>query len=900
MENKNKTGVPAENTGNHENAAMNGLNVALDVLKMLGVDGESEKTEPKRTQESESAIPEEPASDEEITDGEGEESAVEETIAPEAELASDEDEDVKIFGAPTKTFKKTPTFEEKAPEEKTEESTSPQIGFSFFEEEDGDSTETPVDFAVDGDAFDAVENASSDTDSATETPISDDEAESLLPSEAEQTSAPVEEAPTEEVSCGSEETATEAGEEDTSDGESFELLADTPEDLSDDIEETFEGETEDEGELFEDALSDEEYDTQSESASAEDTADAEEAAEAAPSEDDDPLKRLFYDSDGDGIPDAPIKRKRPRVGKQKSEKKEFWGAALGFNEEIDMSDAAAVKEASEAFDKRKANALISLVGAMVCFFLVLYTELAPGSGFLPHSDMMSAQNPVFYSLITLQLMFFGVMFVFDSLAKGVDRWLDHHVMTPAAIALVSTALATVQAVASATMGGAESLRLLCSLGSASLVMLALYDYLGASSDKRSFRTACVEHTKFGATEISLSGSEYASLRAGIADKSARAVTVTKGKAYKRFVERTSALPACERKLWIPMVVIFAVALLIGFISAVASKSVYIGISNAVLICLASTPLNLFITSALPRHVAVKRGKDVRATMVGPNAGAEFSRLSAVTFADTAVFNPNDTELESWLVSRTEKSPDIIFTMVKIFRHVGGPLALVFGKLLDNPDQELYSDVRLLAVHPNAIDVSVDGKSYTVATDKHLSGMGLRVKHHADDERYSLVYLLEGDVQLAKFRIEYRIDERFERTVSELDDVHISVGIKTITPGINDSFLRTMSELDGCNISVVKGNCEEDLPAAAPAFDSSIIALGSVHNFLEMLLLCENSVKRTRMNTGFFYVSTGLCLALSAWLILGGGLSNTILPVMFGLLVQAFWLILVALNSFLKK
>ena len=764
MDKRNEQGFTATDNNNDAQSATSSYNFAVDILKKLdAIDQDARGDEvPEETAKSE------PTAEPEITDGEGEDEASEDVIAPEAELASDEDEDVKIFGAPTKTFKKSTAPDEKAPEEKSEESAAPQIGFSFFEEDDEDSAEIPSDFAVDRDAFDVAENASSDTDSVGETPISDGEA------------------PTEEVSSDSEETATEAVEDELPDGEIFELLGDAPEGLSDDGEETYDGEYEDESEFFEDAPFGEEYDAQSESASTEDTPDEEEAAKAAPSEVDDPLKRLFYDSDGDGIPDTPIKRKKPHREKRKP-KKEFWGATLGFNEEIDMSDAAAVKEASELFDKRKANALISLVGAMVCFFLVLYTELAPGSNFLPHSDMVSAQNPVFYSLITLQLMFFGVMFMFDSLVKGIDRWLDHRVMTPAAIALTVTALAAVQAIASATMGSTESLRLLCSLGSASLVMLALYDYLGASSDKRSFRTACVEHTKFGATEISLDDSDYASLKAGITDKDARAVTVTKGKIYKRFVERTSDIPACERKLWIPMVVILAISLIIGFISVIASKSAYIGISDAILVFLSSTPLNLFITSALPRHVAVKRGKDVRATMVGPNAGAEFSKLSAVTFADTAVFNPNDTELESWLVSRTEKSPDIIFTMVKIFRHVGGPLSLVFGKLLDNPDQELYADVKLLAVHPNAIDVSVDGKTYTVATDKHLSGMGLRVKHHAEDERYSLVYLLEGDVQLAKFRIDYKIDERFERTVNELDDVHISVGIKTITPGINDSF-----------------------------------------------------------------------------------------------------------------
>lgn len=881
MENRNETGFPTENTGNHEQTAMNGLNAALDILKMLGEDVASDNTEPKRVQEPESAIPETAVSDEEITDGEGEEAATEEAIAPEAELLSDGDEDMKIFGAPTKTFKKTPSAENTASEEPSDKTAAPEIGFSFFEEDTDDVTDAPAAFAVDGNAFDGEENTSSDSNSDMEASTGDGGDTLTELSEAEQdTSEDVEEAPTEEMTSDSQESAVGEDIEDNPDGEAFELLGDAPEDLSEEEEEEYGAESSEDAEEGTDVSSPD--------------------GNASRADIDDPLKRLFYDSDGDGIPDTPIKSKKPRREKRRPEKKSFWGAALGFNEEIDMSDAAAVKEASEAFDKRKTNAFISLVGAMICFLLVLYTELAPGSGFLPHSDMMSAQNPVFYSLITLQLMFFGVMFVFDSLAKGFDRWLDHRVMTPAAIALTATVLATAQAVASATMGSAENLRLLCSLGSASLAMLALYDYLGASSDKRSFRTACVGHTKFGAEDIYLSGSEYASLRAGIADKSARAVTVTKGKIYKRFVERTSAIPSCEKKLWIPMVIIFAVALLIGFISTVAAKDAYTGISNAILVCLASTPLNLFITSALPRHVAVKRGKDVRSTMVGTNAGAEFSKLSAVTFADTAVFNPNDTELESWLVSRTEKSPDIIFTMVKIFRHIGGPLALVFGKLLDNPDQELYSDVKLLAVHPNAIDVSVDGKKYTVATDKHLSGMGLRVKHHAGDERYSLVYLLEGNDQLAKFRIEYRIDERFERTVSELDDVHISVGIKTITPGINDSFLRTMSELDGCNISVVKGNCEEDLPSAAPALDSSIIALGSVHNFLEMLLLCENSVKRTRMNTVIFYVSTGLCLALTVWLILSSGLSNTILPVSFGLLIQAFWLVLAAFNSFLKK
>lgn len=605
------------------------------------------------------------------------------------------------------------------------------------------------------------------------------------------------------------------------------------------------------------------------------------------------LEALFNDHNDDD--DAKGKRKK-KPKKNKDDKKRSDTQHLLFDEEIDLSDKESVAKASAAFDRRKANALVSLVGSMVCFFLVMYTELAPISNFLPHSARMSAASPAFYALIDLQLMLFGVMFLFDSLAKGIENWIDRRVMTPAAVSLTMVVATALQAIVTAFIGTPENLRLFCSLGSASLVMLALYDYLAAGADKRSFKMVSLESTKFGASTLSRDSADCVPFKDKLADENSCAMSITKGMTYKRFAERTSALPESEKKLWITSVIVLGVALLIGFISSIAARSIYSGISDAVLIYASAVPLNIFLASSLPRHIAIKRGKDINATMVGQNAGDDFKNLSVVTFADTAVFLPRDTRVESRIIVDTERFCDIILTMVKIFRHVGGPMRGVFDRDLPNPDQEIPADVKLLSVSQNAIEVTVDGKPYTVASDKHLSASGIKFRRQDGDERYNLLFLLENGRILAKFRIDYRVDERFERTASELYDVHISVGIKTVTPGINDAFLRTLRELDSCNFAVIRGSGEKDIPTTAPECDSSIIALGSVHKFLEMLLICENSVRRTRINSVIRHVSCGICLFVASWLII----TNAVLPVEFGLIIQAFWMLLVTFNSYLKR
>lgn len=902
MDDKKKTGTTlsenAQDAGGHSALAKEGLDTANAILARLG-----------------------------ILSGESSSDTDDEKIAPAPDsdvLFIDEDEEEIVLEEDEGAFENTDIFEDTQTEDESEEAPQfeeiePEAELEEAEEAFEQETETDEPEAETEEQSPQADDDSDDDVKIFGSPVTEERAEELF--ETKTFNAPSNESKTDTRTFGKaqsevgfsmfedeEETAQDVADDlepdDSVDGEQVYVAPNTaddaePSDNNDEIEYMGEAQSEEAEEASDEEIPEDEL---SEEDAEEEITDEQEANEGG--EKQDALKALFYGSDDDdedkkdGKKDSKKSKKKPKKVKNPDSGNDFWGKHLGIAEEINMADQKAVSSFTKVLEKKKGSAMISLAGAVLCFLVSMYFELAPVSGILPHPSTLLNSNPAVYVLIDLQIMLFSVMFMFDSLAKGVEMWLDHRIITPAATALTVTAFALVQSIFTVFTSGSEDVRMLCSLGCAALTMLALYDVLGASTALRSFRIAGLSSTKFGAARLSADSREVKAMMDEKDASSVMAVNVCKGKTYKNFVKRTSTLPECEKHLWIPMAAVFAISVFIGFISGVGTKSFYQGFTNAALVYLSSVPLNLFLCSALPEYVAVKRGREINATMVGHNAGNEFRKLSAVTFADTTVFLPKDTRLESQIIVDSERFCDVTLTMVKIFRHIGGPLRYVFDRNLPNPDQEIPADVKLNAVTPTSIEVSVDGKNYVVGTEKHLSSLGLKFTRHDGDERYSLLYLIDNGKVLAKFRVAYKVDARFENTARELDDVHITIGIKTVTPGINDAFLRSLDEFKYCDFTVIRGRGEADLPGVDAETDSGIVALGSVHKFLEMLLICENSVRRTWINSLVKNISAGFCVLIAAWLILFNHSPN--LDIAFGLIIQLFWLIPVTLNSYIKK
>ena len=630
-----------------------------------------------------------------------------------------------------------------------------------------------------------------------------------------------------------------------------------------------------------------------------DTSEPEEEAEEAFEGDevDGYLTKLFGASEEEITDSSKIFEEEKKPEKKKSEHKKI-AKALGVYEEIDMSDAGAVNTGKTRYYTKKRNALFSLFCVAVFMLVGLYTELAPVAS-LPHFEILSPAYPAVYALVDLQILCFGAICMLESLEKGFFAIMDKR-FSPASCALVIAVVCGLQAVFTAIFGaGASTVRLFCSAGLLALFMLSASDYLRASADYKSYKIASSPSNKFGAFEIETDSAQCEPFSSHIDLDEAKAITVKKGAVYQGFVERNQRRPEGEKKLGRFAGIVAIVALVVGVFMTIASKSVYDGYTSAAIVLVSSLPINVFFVSALPKYIAAKQGKQIGAALIGQNASEEYKGLSVVAFEDTEVFLPKDVRISSIKTYSSMALDEAVILMSKIYGKIGGPLSKIFAKMVDIGNEE--ADVELEKVYPDALLVNVDRKHICLATSSYLSANGIKIISDSVDTAFeqshgSILYMVSTGRVLAKFYIKYSINPNFERTLRELHEANLCVGIKTLDPCINNELVFGCLERANYALSVVKGKSKEDIPGVCENVNSGVIALGSVHNFLEMLLVCERTGRNVKINNVIKLISTVLCLVLSTAFVL----SNSALNVVFCLIIQIFWLLPVAVISYFNK
>lgn len=589
---------------------------------------------------------------------------------------------------------------------------------------------------------------------------------------------------------------------------------------------------------------------------------------------------------------------KKKFKKKKSEHKKI-AKELGAYEEINMADATAVSQGQRKYYLSKCKALTALVGATFFLLVSLYFELSM-SGKLPFPAAIGAQNaPKVFALLDLQIMCFSAMCLLDSLTKGFFAILDKR-FSPSSCALVISSVCALQAIVSVFVSGnGTTIKMFCCVGCLALFMLAFYDYLKASADDKSFRIASSTSNKYGAYELGVDSLECSPFASHIDLEKAKVISVCKGSVYDGFVGRNERRPEGEKKLGRLTGIISAIALLIGIFVALAMGNVYTGINAMTVVIISSLPINIFFVSALPKYLASRYGKSIGAALVGQNASEEYKGLSVVAFEDTEVFLPKDVRISSIKTYGGMALDEAVVTMSKIYEKIGGPLSKIFAKMVENQNRD--SDVRLVKVYPDAIEVIVDSKEFCLATASYLGTNGIRIISDSVDNAFeqshgSILFMVCGGRILAKFYIKYSINPLFERTLKELHDANLCVGIKTLDPCINNDLIFSCLEKANYALSVIKGNNANDIPTVKQKVSSGIVALGNVHNFLEMLLMCERTGRNVKINCAIKLISAFLSVIISAIFVL----TNNSLNVIFCLIIQLFWLIPVIAISYFNK
>ena len=501
-------------------------------------------------------------------------------------------------------------------------------------------------------------------------------------------------------------------------------------------------------------------------------------------------------------------------------------------------------------------------------------------------------------------MCFSAICVLDSLVQGFWSALDRR-FSPASCTLTVFTVCTLHAIITVILASSVKVNMFCCMGCLSILALAVYNYLRASADDKAYRIASSVSNKYGAYELGTNSLECSPFASHINLEKAKVISVCKGSVYEGFVGRNDKRPEDEKKLGKMTFILAIIALLVGIFVAVfttdisISEKIYAGMTGLTIILVSSIPINTFFISALPKFIATKLGKSINATLIGQNASEEYKGLSVVAFEDTEVFLPKDVRISIIKTYGGMALDEAVIIMSKIYGKIGGPLSKIFTKIVDTKSQS--SEVKLVKVYPDAIEVNVDGRDVCLATASYLGANGIRIITDSADSSFeqshgSILFMVCGGRILAKFYIKYSMNPSFEKTLRELHDANLCVGVKTLDPCINNDLVFGGLEKANYALSVIKGNSASDIPAVKTKVSSGVIALGSVHNFLEMLLICERTGRNVKINNVIKIISAVMCAALSALMMI----TNGSLDITFCLIIQLFWLIPVAAVSYFNK
>ena len=539
------------------------------------------------------------------------------------------------------------------------------------------------------------------------------------------------------------------------------------------------------------------------------------------------------------------------------------------------------------YKRARRNSCIKMVCTLLFTAALLLLESLPALGVTLPDILNTANYPVVYSMISLQLMWLACAFSFKEIVNGFLGFAKFRLCAGGILgifALLTTACDVVLCVLGMVAPVYNFSVAFCAL------LLRAFDFLDISRESCSFAvTSSTQSKKYVAVTVP---TEKASRLEGLEDYTGEEALVLQTEKcsfvenYFARTEKRSETDVQINKFLVPITIVVAVIAAILSVTKGADASAAIGVFNAAISV--GLPVLVLLSSSYPLYKACKRLYRRESTIIGESSVEDYSGTTMICFDDADAYPSYGVALENLRIYGKGDIETIIEQMGAVFSKLGGPLRHVFSLMITDCPRPYK--VKIEGVYEDGICATVDGKTLFVGNASYMAENGFTVVDKSDEiggKRFSTMYLAEDGSLRAKFFIRYTLDGSFETIVKKLARRGIASVILTGDSNINDALLARSLDIKKLPIKVARRK-EFESPVRNDRADSGIVSRGGVGDLVSAITMCDKLAGVIGTMRAVRIASTVIC----AFLMIGACLLGmyTSVSALYVLLYHLFWIV----------
>ncbi len=549
--------------------------------------------------------------------------------------------------------------------------------------------------------------------------------------------------------------------------------------------------------------------------------------------------------------------------------------------------------------KKLVFSCLSMLAVFLFTLVCIYMEYAPGWGLPAIASLEPGKTGLIFGLAALQILFFGVIIKLTSIYKGaVDLFCG--TPSPQSVSFLSVLAVTVHTILTLAMDSSSSdMILLCSVGMISVLILSVTDFLSARVEFMSFRIASGEAGKYAFKNISDTDDKTSDNIRNYVPEDSTILDVRKIDFVKDFFGRFARRDAGDKNLGIMLIVSVAVSVIVGIVYYIYNRDLFGAFAGFISVFLAATQSCMMLSVSLPEAVYADAAAKRRCAFVGHDLCTEYDNVSVVSFRDTEVFPPKDIKVTNIHTYGDVRIDNVIVTMARIFKNIGGPLSTVFTNSISGINLD-GNDIELVDIAPDGLWFKIDGGNAYLGTSGYMLENSFvpppENPYEATKQNgISVLYLAMSNQIIARFSIKYTINPHFEKTLRSLYTQNVCARIKTLDPCINNDFIRQCLRRPESLFSVVKAENPEEFDRKEDELSSGLVATSNEQALLYAFLLVRKMKRAIKLNNFIKILASAVGLSITAFMLIAG------LPAVsagFILLLQIFWLFPIAVSTVL--
>ncbi|MDD4124819.1 MAG: hypothetical protein PHW77_03730 [Eubacteriales bacterium] len=555
-------------------------------------------------------------------------------------------------------------------------------------------------------------------------------------------------------------------------------------------------------------------------------------------------------------------------------------------------------EIQELLTRAIRSSLAKLIVSLLLCLGILYMELADETSGLYSVYTLPGKYGVLYTLVNLQLLFFLVITLLDSVRKGAAGLFSGK-PNAESVLFVSFIAASAHCILTIFLDNEVSHGLYCLPCAALGVTCAFIKYLQCRKDYHCFKVVASTRNKYVAEKLTGNTKEAEEFYKYLFDES-EIYTTRKTEFVEGFFRRLHTRPESESINGFIISFVFIVAGVLFGLTMYRGSTIYEAFTMFTQTLAFSLPFSSFLIIALPVIAANRIGRKNGSAFIGNAVGEEYADASVISFSDTEVYPANLVKITSIKVYGENRIDKIIGDLARVFSFAGGPLKTVTAGMIAG-DIPAPVNPKLIESASDGICVVIDGREMFLGKRNYLRRYRFEAPYDDSDAAFekkngSIMYVTLNDSLTAKVYVKYTLNPQFNSLLKDLYKAGMCVGIKTTDPNITTSLIEQSVKYKKTPISILKAGDIADIESENEKTDSGIVVNASLHTFLKMFIVCDKIRHVTKANGIINLLSLTIAVFVVYFLAFTGQLLG--LPSWYPVLFQFIWLVPVSLVSFL--